>query len=361
MKYTNLFAILIAASFWLGCSDTDTGAKWATCETTAECNSDEVCAQNECRPGPWVGECDATISICPGIIGGIAINDPETERSDWENGRGAVTRPAGANTCIIKKSAEGVFFPIDMTVEYDNDGRITRDGDREITYEAHGLLASVLSSETKVTYERDPVGRLLVKTTEDLATGTEIGTRYSYDYVGRISRVVRFAGDTITSDTPVEWSEDGLTCTDYNYNPSAEGATITRDINSYVVRVDRPPLMAASPSSVTEYQHDAGRLLEVTWQETSTVEPPETVKKVNYDSSGRLSSVEQWQFESMLPSGRSAGSTIEWEDGWMRRIVLTHLQTGTIIDTVELEGDCWFSADQVLDWTPYGAILGNQP
>ena len=365
MNRQTLLILAVAASASLGCSDSTDGtvgseSHWLPCQKTDDCDSDYICARNQCRPSDdlpddWVGECDPSREVCA-VVGSAPINDPEIETIDWEYGRGAIARPQGAGTCVIGDG--DWFFGSGLTIEYNESGQMVRVGAQEIEYGPHGFTTSIRSPQHQVIYERDGVGRLLVKTERDSQTGAESGRRYAYDHLGRISHVEAFEGDVVRYETTVEWSDDGLSHTDFNSACREEGARIIRDSDGYVLRRDWPDCDAFG-DPLGQYEREDGRFLRYYGLDRSNEEPNPTQSEAVYDERARLIAFEQlggWAWDVNSQSGKS---TIEWEGGWMRRIVVTRMQTGNVIDTVELTGDCWLTVDQVRQWTPLGTVLGN--
>lgn len=372
MKRIALFSILCASH--LGCSDpggtTGSESHWLPCQKTDDCESDYICARNQCRPPDdlpedWVGECDAATQDC-GVVGSAPVNDPEAETTQWELRDGVADRPHSAGQCNIRE-AEWFFGP-EGTIDFGDHGkpvRHARNGvERHFTYGPQGFISTIRIDENGtttggVTYSRDAIGRVLTKHTDD-ANGERLLT-YTYDALGRIAHVRDEStrnGQTDVREVDVVWSADGLTHTDYNAFLYCEGddATITRDADGFVRRRDWPTC-AAFGNPMGEYERDGARLLRYLQLDRQTGESFAVAREATYDADGRVTSIAHMPSVADIPGEGSSRTEVTWANGWMSRLTIIRTHDDAVIDTVELDGECWFTVDELFEGTPQGTVL----
>ncbi len=336
---------------------------WLPCAKSDDCESSYVCARGQCRPQDdvsWVAECDGAIEICD-VVGSAPVRDPEVETGDWELGRGGVARPQQAGTCLVGEST--YFDRTGRTIEYGDNGKPLRRtwsaGDAtEYEYGAHGFVTrerrvaeGSTIAETK--FERDVVGRLVHYTYFDERWGRS-ERAYRYDALGRIKRVDAEYLNGHSWGTDVIWSDDGFTHTEHTQECGTQG-TVTRDGEGYIVRRDWPDCEAFG-NPIREYDRDGEKFVAIVSIGRETGERS-VIGDATYHPDGRLRSISNGIDRAEGGDDEGTTTQIEWEDGWMTRLVVTRILSGRLVDTVELTGDCWFTMDEVRNWTPYGVVL----
>ncbi len=337
---------------------------WLPCAKSDDCESSYVCARGQCRPQddePWVDECDAAVEIC-NVPGSAPVRDPELGTGDWELGRGAVARPKQSGTCSVGANN---YFGGAMQIEFGDTGKRLRStpmggtSAHEYEYGAGGFVTRVFEVPASPTshetvYERDAVGRLMRKVESGPNGSREVS--YQHDSLGRISRVDWTHSDGDTDGIDVAWSEDGLTHTDHT-SPCPDRSTLTLDADGYVAGRDWPDC-AAFGDPLTEYDHDDDRFVAHVSIDRDTGERREVLSAATYDSDGRVLSVSREPDFASETYDQSTITNVEWEGRWMKRLVVSRIHSGRLVETVEMTGDCWFTVDEIRNWMPHGTLIG---